>query len=50
MVLTKAELIAALQKEVGILIHLAQKLDNTSSITVRRQSSEAASNCCDISP
>jgi hypothetical protein len=30
MVLTKAELIAALQKEVGILIHLAQKLDDTS--------------------
>ena len=31
MVLTKAELIAALQKEVGILIHLAQKLDETST-------------------
>jgi hypothetical protein len=31
MVLTKAELIAALQKEVGILIHLAQKLDDTST-------------------
>ena len=30
MVLTKAELIAALQKEVGILIHLAHKLDDTS--------------------
>jgi hypothetical protein len=31
MVLTKPELIAALQKEVGILIHLAQKLDDTST-------------------
>lgn len=31
MVLTKAELIAALQKEVGILIHLAQKLDEIST-------------------
>jgi hypothetical protein len=30
MVLTKTELIAALQKEVGILIHLAQKLDDQS--------------------
>ena len=31
MVLTKAELITALQKEVGILIHLAQKLDDAST-------------------
>jgi hypothetical protein len=31
MVLTKTELIAALQKEVGILIHLAQKLDGIST-------------------
>src|SRR5262249_3346205 len=31
MVLTKSELIAALEKEVGILIHLAQKLDDQSS-------------------
>jgi hypothetical protein len=30
MVLTKDELIAALQKEVGILIHLAEKLDDKS--------------------
>jgi hypothetical protein len=30
MVLTKSELIAALQKEVGILIHLAHKLDDRS--------------------
>ena len=30
MVLSKSELIAALQKEVGILIHLAQKLDERS--------------------
>jgi hypothetical protein len=30
MVLTKAELITALQKEVGILVHLAEKLDETS--------------------
>jgi hypothetical protein len=30
MVLTKTELIAALQKEVGILVHLARKLDDTS--------------------
>jgi hypothetical protein len=30
MVLTKSELNDALQKEVGILIHLAQKLDHTS--------------------
>ena len=30
MVLTKDELIAALQKEVGILIHLAKKLDDKS--------------------
>ena len=31
MVLSKAELNAALQKEVGILIHLAKKLDQTSA-------------------
>ncbi len=31
MVLSKAELITALQKEVSILIHLAKKLDQTSS-------------------
>src|SRR5260370_21688448 len=31
MVLTKKELIAALQKEVGILVHLAQKLDEIST-------------------
>ena len=31
MVLTKSELVAALQKEVGILVHLAQKLDHTST-------------------
>ena len=30
MVLNKTELNAALQKEVGILIHLAQKLDHSS--------------------
>jgi hypothetical protein len=31
MVLTKSELLAALQKEVGILIHLAHKLDDAST-------------------
>lgn len=31
MVLTKTELIAALQKEVGILVHLAEKLDPMSA-------------------
>src|SRR5437870_5146667 len=31
MVLTKTELIAALQKEIGILVHLAQKLDGMST-------------------
>ena len=31
MVLTKTELIAALQKEVGILVHLAEKLDAMST-------------------
>ena|SRR5437868_6149897 len=31
MVLTKTELLAALQKEVGILVHLAQKLDDIST-------------------
>lgn len=42
MVLTKAELIAALQKEVGILIHLGQKLDEISTHyrpTVKQRSS-----------
>jgi hypothetical protein len=42
MVLSKSELIASLQKEVGILIHLAQKLDERSSNyrpTVKQRSS-----------
>lgn len=42
MVLTKSELSAALQKEVGILIHLAQKLDDKSCNyrpTVKQRSS-----------
>ena len=32
MVLTKTELIAALQKEVGILVHLARKLDEEAAL------------------
>jgi hypothetical protein len=42
MVLTKNELITALQKEVGILVHLAQKLDESSTHyrpTARQRSS-----------
>src|SRR5215831_15419869 len=42
MVLTKSELVAALQKEVEILIHLAQKLDDRSCQyrpTVKQRSS-----------
>ena len=46
MVLTKPELIASLQNEVRILLHLASKIDrHDSSTTARRQSSAARSSC-----
>jgi hypothetical protein len=44
--LTKDEVIAQLQKEVRILLHLASKIDRTSSTTARRRSSAAPSSCC----
>ena len=41
MVLIKSELIASLQNEVHILLHLASKIDRDNSTTVRRRSSAA---------
>ena len=45
MVLTKSELITALQNEVRILLHLAGKIDRNNSTTARRRSSAAPSSC-----
>ena len=48
MILTKSELIASLQKEVRILLHLAARSIEDSSITARRRSSAARSSSCSI--